>query len=828
MKCLRFNFLTFAAITISMLLFTGCPKDEEPTYLEVSTNKLTFTSDETGEKSITVSSNDAWSFTKSGDWIAVSKRDDNKLYVTAQNYTNTSSSRTATITITADDLRETITIEQSAKPINGLSVSPASISYEADEKGEKTATINTDSESWDATTDASWVKLSKQDKTLKVTVDSENPNPTQREAVINISAGNAPDIKLAVKQAGKSTLTVSPKTLSYEAKETGNKNVTITTNETNWNATKTESWITLTKQDNTLIVNVTEKNNETTERKAEIIIKAGDAPEQTVTVTQGSANPSLSVSPNSLSYEADETGKQNVTITTNISSWDATKTESWITLTKQDNTLIVNVTEKNNATTARTASIKVTAGDAPEQTVTVTQEAINTLSVSPDLLLFGAEETVSKNVTITTNASSWNATKTASWITLTKQNNTLVVNVSSKNTAKTERTAEIKITAGSAPEQTVTVTQYPNEMLTVSPKSLLFGPKETKSQSVTIETNVSNWDATTADSWITLTKQNNTLDVKVSNNNETTERTASIKFTAGSAPEQTVTVIQEAPETTLSISTSSLSFKYNEVVGKTVTITTNAASWDATTTYVASLWLKMTKNGNRLTISPLYENSGSSRQSAIVTITAGSKSVTLEVTQEPFSLPFSTSSYNGSGTPRLYQRFGHSPGPSTWTGIIAPFTSTSRCRLSIWGERTISSYLNYSNGKFYISEAYLGQDAVDNSILVYFRALIFLSNSTVFFIPDYEVQYNSSTKTFNFGAKYDGFDVIVGIIGIDLNGDLNGIYAEGYTNAKIVLTSTLSTPLSGSDEVEKSAPKEAVFKSIKDVKATSVKELPRK
>jgi hypothetical protein len=89
---------------------------------------------------------------------------------------------------------------------------------------------------------------------------------------------------------------------------------------------------------------------------------------------QNSEPDSLSVSPSSLSFKADETGEQSVAIATTASSWDATADADWIKLNKADNTLKVSVAA--NAGSARDATITLTAGDADPVIVLVTQAEI--------------------------------------------------------------------------------------------------------------------------------------------------------------------------------------------------------------------------------------------------------------------------------------------------------------------------------------------------------------------------------------------------------------------------------------------------------------------
>ena len=291
MKNFRFKFLTFAVIAISAFLLSSC-SEKEPDTLSVSTNRLLFLADDADKKTLTITTNTSWNYSVSGGWVTASKRDDNQLEVTVDKHTNISDKRDATITITAGNADPvTVSIEQAAKKIDNLSVSPSSLFYEADERGKKTATITTDAPSWTATTEASWVSLSQQDKTLTVDVSNTNTSSSERKATIKITAGDAPDITLTVTQGAKTTLSINPKSLSYDADETGTKTVTIETNANSWTSTETASWLSTTEQGNTLRVNVSSENTSTSARSANIKISAGNAPDVTLTVTQAGATP---------------------------------------------------------------------------------------------------------------------------------------------------------------------------------------------------------------------------------------------------------------------------------------------------------------------------------------------------------------------------------------------------------------------------------------------------------------------------------------------------------------------------------------------------------
>ena len=375
MKNFKFN-VQFFIIAVTVLSVCGaCDKnDKDPDTLSADISKIIFTADDTVEKSITVTSNTTWTSSKPESWIET-KQTDNKLYVKVKNYTNTSSSRTGTITLSAGEaLPVTVTIEQAAKEINSLTVSPTSLEYYAKESNPKTVSVTTNTkEGWNATTETSWITVSKKDKAIEVKV-AENKSSSERTGSIKVTSGNAPGKTITVKQAAETTLSVSPKSLDFGSGE-GVKDITVTTNANEWTSSKTASWITLTKQSNKLSVAVSE-NTSTTERSSSIKISANEK-EVTVNVTQvAKTSITISTSLKSLSFTGNNPEEKYIQVTTNASTWTATTPVSWLTLKKIGQSLSVNATT-NSITVERSATITFTADNGKATaTVSVLQAAL--------------------------------------------------------------------------------------------------------------------------------------------------------------------------------------------------------------------------------------------------------------------------------------------------------------------------------------------------------------------------------------------------------------------------------------------------------------------
>ena len=260
---------------------------------------------------------------------------------------------------------------------------------------------------------------------------------------------------------------------------------------------------------------------------------------------------------------------------------------------------------------------------------------IYSLSVNPTSISFAANETTTKTVTVTTDASNWETNNSASWLTIAKQGAILQI-TSTTNTSTSERSAKITVTAATAPAVTISVIQAGVNTLSINPNSISFAANETITKTATVTSNATNWDATTTVEWLTIGKQGTTLQLTPTANTQPIERSTTVTVTAGTAVPVTVTVTQAAAPTTLTINPTSISFTDDETTARTITIVTNAVNWDVTTT---STWLSISKQGNSFTITPT-ENIGTSLRSATVTVTAGDQSKQVTVEQSAGSTEF--------------------------------------------------------------------------------------------------------------------------------------------------------------------------------------------
>jgi hypothetical protein len=394
-------------------------------------------------------------------------------------------------------------------------------------------------------------------------------------------------------------------------------------------------------------------NNSSRNRQGEITIAGGGIVKK-ITVTQASFEPTLSV--NEASWiSAFTTSAKAVRVISNT-AWTVTSDETWLTVNETggngDRSVTLGTIE-NTSTTPRTATVTFTARSsgilAITKTISVTQmgvaptlgvsEPAGTLEVSePSWIIESPASTKSINVTSNT---TWTVTSDQPWLTARKlrgTGNDSVTLGATENKSTTTRTATVTFTAGSL-SKTVNVTQTRGAVpiLEVSePSWIIESPASTKSINVTSNTT---WTVTSDQPWLTTRKLrgtgNDSVTLGATENKSTTDRTATVTFTAGSLS-KTVNVTQtrgavpilEVRETRWIIESPASTKSINVTSNTTWTVTSNQP-WLTTR--------KLEGTGNDSVPLGATENKSTTTRTATVTFTAGSGSraiiKTISVTQ---------------------------------------------------------------------------------------------------------------------------------------------------------------------------------------------------
>jgi hypothetical protein len=345
------------------------------------------------------------------------------------------------------------------------------------------------------------------------------------------------------------------------------------------------------------------------------------------------------------------------TVTTNQASYTVTKSGSWLTLSRTTGTNGTELTitaAANTSTSARSGYVTITSGTATYR-INVTQSGAPAATVSfsggstwypPANATLGS---LTLTGTVTTNQASYTVTKSVSWLTLsatTGTSGTTLTITAAANTSTSSRSGYVTITARTATYRiNVTQSGAPAATVSFSGGSAWYPPANATLGSLTltgtVTTNQASYTVTKSGSWLTLSRTTGTngteLTVTAAANTSTSSRSGYFTITSGTATYR-VTVIQSgAPAATVSFSGGSTwSAPANTSGGSltlTGTVTTNQGSWSASRSVT---WLTLSlaggTNGSPLTITAAANTSTSSR-SGYVTLTAGTATYRITVTQ---------------------------------------------------------------------------------------------------------------------------------------------------------------------------------------------------
>ena len=468
-----------------------------------------------------------------------------------------------------------------------------------------------------------------------------------------------------------------------------------------WTVSNSEpSWLTVSPSSGSLNGTVTVKVDPNTstvtstpQRTATITISGGNIV-RTITLKQDGFDASLSVSETSINF-SDAAGKHTCSITSNINWKVSQSTASWLSVSptsgSKDSTITVTATA-NTSTEQRTATITISGGDITH-TLNVIQSGA-ALSISTTSLYF-SDQPEHKTFTIKSDTS-WVVSKDVSWLTVSPTSGSkegTVTVTSDENTSTSRREATITVSGGNI-TRTIKVSQSGFVVsLSVSNASLSFSSAPEK-RSFTITSNTS-WEVSSnAQSWLTVSPSsgslNGTVTVTVTDNTDTSERTATITVNAMGTM-KTISVKQAGASLILELSVNSVEFS-----GETVLffITSNTM-WVVFSD--ASSWLSFTDPYPPFTSRPSLSGSGNDvvRFSAFRTAKDRSATITVRcINDVSITRTIHVTQY-GSDEPLVISTTQMSYGSSTDKGQSATpyFTITSN---SDWTVSSNASWLTVS------------------------------------------------------------------------------------------------------------------------------------
>jgi len=324
------------------------------------------------------------------------------------------------------------------------------------------------------------------------------------------------------------------------------------TSNTSWTAVSDANWCVVTPSgtgDGTIAADYSQ-NMMAIDRTANITVTVAGLDPIVVTVSQSGALPVLSVTPGNFDV-TNAAGSVTFFVTSNV-NWTATTEALWCSITPSgsgNGTDTVNYLQ-NTWSTARTASIVVTAEGLNPVTVTVTQEAAEAyLTIEPLLIQVTADAGIEQLLVLTN--TDWTASADATWVTLpaSGSGDATIQLTYEQNPTIAERSAAITV-LGSELSMATSLQQAGAEpALAVSPANAVEGYLAgTVNFDVTSNTD---WTASADSAWLTVTPSgtgNGTLVATYVQNPYYTDRTSTISVVIAGKDPQTVSVTQHSSE----------------------------------------------------------------------------------------------------------------------------------------------------------------------------------------------------------------------------------------------------------------------------------------
>ncbi len=175
----------------------------------------------------------------------------------------------------------------------------------------------------------------------------------------------------------EATLEVNPAAaIGFSAGAAESFEITVTTNRPSWDAVSSQSWCTVTKGNGKFTVTAVANTSTSSPAPAVITVTAGTAKPVVINVTQAGVGAKLSVTPITPVSFANTGGTSGaIAVTTNQPSWNVVSNQTWCTVNKSGNAFTVTASA-HTGVESRNASVTVSAGNAANVTIDVTQTGV--------------------------------------------------------------------------------------------------------------------------------------------------------------------------------------------------------------------------------------------------------------------------------------------------------------------------------------------------------------------------------------------------------------------------------------------------------------------
>ena len=324
-------------------------------------------------------------------------------------------------------------------------------------------------------------------------------------------------------------------------------------------------------------------------------------------------------------------GSQQVTVSyTNTDYYTVTSNQSWCTPPSgnQTATSVTISTSANTTTSSRTATVTFSCvgrdGITVSKTLTVTQYGKTTLSVNPTTLSFTPAGGKLTSTASPANLSTYYATSSVNWCTVSKSGNTISVSATVNSGAYRSGNVYVYGT-GDYDLKSVTASIAISQSSGISSISLSsnanYGPAAQSNKTASVSrTNLSTYGVTRGgNSWITVSQNGDTVTYSLTSNSGAA-RTGTITVYGTGSYDNTkrtssIYVSQSSGLPTISLSPSTdWTMTSNAASSRAVSVTyTNASTYSVTS---SASWVTVSKSGNNVTLS-VAANTGSDRSTTV-------------------------------------------------------------------------------------------------------------------------------------------------------------------------------------------------------------------
>jgi hypothetical protein len=527
--------------------------------LEVDSASINLGYQNSSESSFTVTSeNISWNITGIPTWLSVTPDNGSStqlISVSATEENPSTSARTVTLTVTDNNLTQTLTVTQAGKPSLEVGTTNVAIGYK-DGSNESFLVISFNL-TWTITGKPDWLDVSplsggnQTNTNISLTAIGDNPTSAERTATLIITGGGISKT-VTVTQSGAPELTVDQTTMSI-GYETGlSSTFELTSANVNWTISVDATWLGVNpasgSTSQTITITTTEENPATSSRNATITITGGEIT-RTISVTQDGA-PLLEVSPSGINLSWQNGSSSTINITSANVNWIVSGTPSWISANplsgSGNQTLTVTASSDNPTSSQRSASFTISGGGIT-RTVSVSQDGAPLLEVSTTTLNLGNQSGSNGTFTITSANNSWSISDDATWFSASpvsgSSTQTITVTTSSENTSTVARQGTITVTDGTLTRTVAVSQQGADPVLSVDPLSRNVDANSGIA-TYTVSSNV-DWTITENSDWLAATKlDNSTLSVTYNENLSVNQRSATITLSGPGVSDVSVTLIQ--------------------------------------------------------------------------------------------------------------------------------------------------------------------------------------------------------------------------------------------------------------------------------------------